>query len=73
MASVVATLRLLSLTWWPTVASSPPSPSQGLPQNICIDHSRYWDSDKLVQTNSTLITLYPVFGKLMRHILIVGA
>jgi len=72
-AIVVATFRPLSLTWWPTAASSPPAPSQGLPQNTCIEHSQYCDSDKLRQKNSTLTTLYPAFGELIRHILIVGA
>ena len=55
------------------MASSPPAPSQGLPQNTGVEHTRYWDLDKLRQKNSTLITLCTAFGELIWHISIMGA
>jgi len=55
------------------LASCSPAASQGLPQTVVVAHSRLRESDKLRQSLSTLITLYPDLRESLRHIIIVGA
>jgi len=69
----VAKFRPLSPSWQPTLASCSPAASQVLPQNAVVAHSRFRESDTLRQDISTLTTLYPTFGELLRHIIMVCA